>query len=63
MVMVVDDGVGFDPDVMTVRLAGGHIGLTARRVRFEAAGGSLRFTAGPDGGTAVTVTLPLSGHA
>ena len=63
VVTVVDDGVGLDPGVLASRLAQGHIGLDARRVRLEAAGGALQFTAGPHGGTTVTVTLPLTGHA
>ena len=63
VVTVVDDGVGLDPQVLTSRLAQGHIGLQARRVRLEAAGGSLQFTTGPGGGTTVTMTVPLTGHA
>lgn len=55
---VVDDGVGFDPAILARRVSEGHIGLASLVVGVETAGGSIRFDTRPDGGTAVTVTLP-----
>jgi two-component system NarL family sensor kinase len=55
---VVDNGIGFDPDILAQRVAEGHIGLASLVVAVEAAGGSVDFSPRPGGGTAVTVTVP-----
>jgi two-component system, NarL family, sensor kinase len=55
---VVDDGVGTSPEMLTRRLAEGHIGIASHRTRIEAAGGTMRFI-DTDVGTHVRVELPL----
>ncbi|MEM7274259.1 MAG: sensor histidine kinase [Actinomycetota bacterium] len=57
---VVDDGIGFAPDTVADRgtLTGGQ-GLATLRQRVETLGGSLEVEAGHDGGTAVSVQLPV----
>ena len=57
---VSDDGVGVDRAVLDRRLGAGHVGLASRRIRAEAAGGTL--TVGPrqPRGTVVTVVVPAS---
>jgi two-component system NarL family sensor kinase len=56
-----DDGVGLPPGVRSLagRLADGHIGLAAQRVRIEEAGGTLLLAANTPTGTAARVTVPL----
>jgi two-component system NarL family sensor kinase len=56
---VTDDGVGMDATVRRQRLAQGHIGFDARRVRLEAAGGTLTVGTPPGGGCTVTATVPV----
>ncbi|MEY9871613.1 two-component system NarL family sensor kinase [Streptacidiphilus sp. MAP12-33] len=60
---VTDDGVGLPPGPRAVggRLADGHIGLAAQRVRVEEAGGTMVLTANAPRGTAARITLPLDG--
>lgn len=55
---VADDGIGFDPDILTQRVSEGHIGLASLVVAVESAGGSIDFSAEAGAGTVVTVTLP-----
>lgn len=55
---VADHGIGFDPKVLTQRVAQGHIGLASLITGIEAMGGRVRLDTGPGAGTAVTVTLP-----
>lgn len=58
---VVDDGVGFDPESITVAqptLAGGY-GLRALRARLAALGGGLAVESEPGHGTALCVTVPF----
>jgi signal transduction histidine kinase len=55
MVMVEDDGVGFDPD----RVPGeGHFGLLGMRERAEALGGTLTVESAPGAGTTIVVEVP-----
>ncbi|SEK48980.1 sensor histidine kinase [Streptacidiphilus jiangxiensis] len=56
-----DDGVGLPPGLRPLgsRLAEGHIGLAAQRVRVEEAGGTMVLTANAPKGTAARITLPL----
>lgn len=56
--VVEDDGKGFDPEVLSGRLANGHVGLASQRVRVEAAGGSMTLSTAPGRGTIAAVRLP-----
>ncbi|WP_020100001.1 ATP-binding protein [Mycobacterium sp. 360MFTsu5.1] len=55
---VADDGVGFDPAVVSRYVADGHIGLGSLLARFDAMGGSMLVDSAGGGGTRVTVTSP-----
>jgi two-component system NarL family sensor kinase len=56
---VTDDGRGFDPSELNERIAEGHIGLAAQRLRVESAGGNLDVRSSPGWGTTVEIRLPL----
>lgn len=58
VLVVEDDGRGFPDGRPEERLADGHIGLAAQRVRVEAAGGRLELLSTPGGGTRVEVRVP-----
>lgn len=59
VLIVADDGVGFDPAVLSQRVAEGHIGLASLIVTVEAMGGSVDISPGSSGrGTVVSVTVP-----
>jgi two-component system, NarL family, sensor kinase len=58
LVSVADDGVGFAEETVQQQLAAGHIGLSSRRARLEAAGGSLQLTPTAPHGTTVLVDVP-----
>jgi two-component system NarL family sensor kinase len=58
VLQVADDGIGFDPEILARRVSEGHIGLASLVVAVESVGGSVDFSAGPGGGSAVTVTVP-----
>ncbi len=60
MLRVTDDGRGLDPAALADRLAAGHIGLASRRIRLEAAGGSLTVRSGAEAGTSVTALVPVA---
>ena len=53
-----DNGRGFPLELLAERLADGHIGLAAQRVRVEAAGGRMLVTSAPGAGTRVEIRLP-----
>jgi two-component system NarL family sensor kinase len=57
VLVVADDGAGFDPAMVTTSVTAGHIGLASLQVRVEANGGTMQFDTGPRAGTRVTVTL------
>lgn len=57
---VADDGRGIAPEVMQRRLSEGHIGLASRRIRLEAAGGSLRVAPRSPAGTVAVAELPVA---
>jgi two-component system, NarL family, sensor kinase len=59
LLMVRDDGKGFDTSALAKRLAQGHIGLASQRVRVESAGGTLEVERGPGGGTVATARVPI----
>lgn len=56
--VVSDDGRGIPGEVLNERLAVGHIGIASRRIRLEAAGGSLVLHSGEHGGTRVEASVP-----
>jgi two-component system NarL family sensor kinase len=53
-----DDGRGIRPGAIERQLAEGHIGLTSRRVRLEASGGSMTVRAAEPSGTVAKVEVP-----
>lgn len=58
VVLVVDDnGVGFDTDILDRRVAEGHIGLASLVAGIEALDGSVDLRTEPGEGTTVTVTM------
>ena len=57
---ITDDGRGISPGEIERQLAHGHIGLTSRRVRLEAAGGSLILHPGEPSGTVAEVEVPAA---
>jgi two-component system, NarL family, sensor kinase len=57
---IADDGRGIRPGEIEEQLAHGHIGLTSRRVRLEAAGGSLTLRSGESSGTVAEVEVPAA---
>jgi len=61
--LVADDGRGMSGVDLDAKLGAGHLGLASRRIRVEAAGGSMRFTPAEPHGTVVDVTVPLIGLA
>jgi two-component system NarL family sensor kinase len=58
VLVVSDDGQGFDPRILPARLAEGHVGLQSQRERIESVGGRLELRSAPGAGTGVTVRLP-----
>ena len=60
-VVVTDDGIGLSRDVLNDRPRPGHWGLSGMRERAEQLGATLTFSAGPDGGTAVRLAVPMRG--
>ncbi len=56
--LFVDDGVGFDEDVVAAAPPGTHFGLLTVRERIESAGGTLRIVTGPGLGSQIDVSLP-----
>ena len=58
VLVVRDDGEGFDQGDLRDRLANGHIGLASHRMRLESVGGRLEIDTGPGCGTTAVVHLP-----
>lgn len=58
VLVVADNGVGFDPAVLAESVAGGHIGLASLIVAVEATGGTLEMSETPGGGATTTITVP-----
>jgi PAS domain S-box-containing protein len=54
---IADDGVGFDPAILSEAVRSGHIGIASIRERAELAGGSCQIASEPGQGTTVRVTL------
>ncbi len=61
VIVVADDGAGFDPAALDGSVADGHIGLASLTVRLDAMGGSVSVRSVPGDGTEVTVTSPPGG--
>lgn len=59
-VSIVDDGAGFDPDILDARAAEGHLGLRGLQGVVRDAGGLLRVESQPGRGTTVFVEVPVS---
>lgn len=59
ILVVSDNGSGFDPAVLSQQLAHGHVGVASQRLRLERFGGRLDFTRRPDGGTRAVARIPL----
>ncbi len=57
ILVVSDDGVGFDTEILDRRVAEGHIGLASVVAAIEAHGGSVDLRTGPGSGTTVTVAI------
>ena len=58
--VIADDGVGMSEDDVDTRLRAGHLGLASRRIRVEAAGGTIEFRPVLPHGTLVQVSVPLA---
>jgi two-component system NarL family sensor kinase len=58
VLIVTDDGRGFDPDAAEQRLTEGHIGLRSQQVRLETVGGLLEVSRGSSGGTVAVARVP-----
>ena len=57
VLIIADDGVGFDP-IEVEAGERGHLGLPAMRERAELAGGRLEVTSRPGSGTTIQLWLP-----
>ena len=57
IVMVEDDGVGFDPKLIR---GGDHFGLLGMRERAESLGGTMTVESSPGAGTTVVVEVPCA---
>jgi two-component system, NarL family, sensor kinase len=57
---VTDDGRGMGDVDLSDRLAEGHLGLTSRRIRIEAVGGTLSLSPAEPRGTVAGVLIPLT---
>ncbi|MGB0436683.1 MAG: sensor histidine kinase [Mycobacterium sp.] len=63
VLIVTDDGKGFNPADVDQFVADGHIGLGSLQARFDAMGGELNIRSAPGAGTEVTVTSPPNAPA
>jgi two-component system NarL family sensor kinase len=61
VLVVRDNGGGFDPGELPDRLAAGHIGIASHRMRVESVGGRLEIETSPGRGTTAVVHLPDTG--
>jgi PAS domain S-box-containing protein len=59
MVMVEDDGVGFEPDKVCMG-GGNHLGLLGLEERAAALGGTLTMESAPGAGTTIVVEVPIA---
>jgi signal transduction histidine kinase len=61
VLVVADDGVGFDPEARSI--AARRLGLVSMRERVEAAGGTFEILSAPGRGTTVRASVPNGGGA
>jgi signal transduction histidine kinase len=61
VLVVADDGVGFDPEARSI--AARRLGLVSMRERVEAAGGTFGILSAPGRGTTVRASVPNGGGA
>jgi len=54
-----DDGVGFDPNAISLRPEGRGHGLLGIRERLNAVGGSVQINSAPGRGTELEISVPL----
>jgi two-component system sensor histidine kinase DegS len=59
ILLIRDDGPGFDPRAVAARVNGAHWGLAGMRERAELIGARLSITSSPGNGSEIRVTLPL----
>jgi two-component system, NarL family, sensor kinase len=58
ILVIADDGIGFDPALIPVRVAEGHIGVASQYLRVESLGGTFDLTTAPGAGTRILVRIP-----
>jgi two-component system NarL family sensor kinase len=61
IVTVSDNGTGFDPAVLSVQLARGHVGVASQQMRLERLGGRLDLSPQAGGGTRAVARIPVAG--
>lgn len=59
LMIIEDDGVGFDPGTLGIRDGKKHLGLVSMRERAEILGGTLDVYTAPEMGTTIQVTIPV----
>lgn len=59
LMIIEDDGVGFDPGTLGMKDGKKHLGLVSMRERAEILGGTLDVYTAPDKGTTIQVTIPV----
>ena len=60
ILIVEDDGVGFDPEMLAAEQESGeHLGLMAMRERADLLGGELAINSLPGMGTRITIRIPM----
>ena len=59
VLLVTDDGVGFDAETIAQRRGDNHLGLALLEDRARRLGGTLSIVSSPGAGTAVRLELPL----
>lgn len=57
--MIIDNGIGFDPESVPSGQSGGGLGLIGIRERVESFGGMVEFDSQPGNGTRVRIAVPL----
>jgi signal transduction histidine kinase len=60
VIAVSDHGIGFDASEIDRTISGGGFGLVSIRERINHLGGDVKVESGPQGGTTITLTVPLS---
>lgn len=58
VLLIEDDGEGFDPAILSRKVAEGHIGLASQIVRVETRGGTFTVESRPGAGTRIHVRVP-----